>query len=251
MRASGTHWALSDPAVSPDWLVETNGLTRTLDHVIPAALSSRAQNSGNTYYHVESGISLRDLSLRLDAGPGQKWALPTMGGSAGQTFAGPSPRAPMVATINSRQSPTLLRPYISSRLGGASCGSNATTELPIRQRWLKRFQTWNRHYSTAIFNATLVAVGRMGIIYSLVVRVVEQFSLDQIIVPFTWDQLEDQLRPPFPVFSTPPPGHIGPDRSPPSSSKWLYFPMHDETDGTTPISPCVGKVPTTRGRNRR
>jgi hypothetical protein len=214
VRASGTHWALSDPAVSPDWFVETNGLTRTLDHVIPAALSSRAQNSGNTYYHVESGISLRDLSLRLDAGPGQKWALPTMGGSAGQTFAGAISTGthggdhqlpPIADTVEAIHLVTTRgRQLWIERDDGITDPAALVAALPDVEP----------HYSTAIFNATLVAVGRMGIIYSLVVRVVEQFSLDQIIVPFTWDELENQLRPPFPVFSTPPPGHIGPDPEP-------------------------------------
>jgi hypothetical protein len=211
VRASGSHWALSDPAVSPDWFVETNGLTKTLDHVIPAALSNLAHNSGNTYHHVESGISLRDLSLRLDSGPGQKWALPTMGGAAGQTLAG----AISTGTHGSdHQLPPIADTVEAIHL--------VTTKG--RQLWIERDEgitdrgalmaalpDVESHYSTAMFNASLVAVGRMGIIYSLVVRVVEQFSLDQIIIRSTWDQVESRVRSPFPVFSTPPPGHTGSD----------------------------------------
>src|SRR5689334_21353662 len=80
VRACGSHWALSDAAVSPDWIVETSALRRTIPDVVPAALSQRARDQltfhphgsghGWAYYHVEAGITIRDLNLRLDAGPG-------------------------------------------------------------------------------------------------------------------------------------------------------------------------------------
>lgn len=211
VRASGAHWALSDPAVSPDWFVETNDLTKTLNNVIPAALSQKARSSGNTYYHVESGISLRDLSLRLDAGPGKKWALPTLGGAAGQTLAGAistgthggdhelGPVADAVQAIH------LVTTH--GRQLWIEPDEGITDQLAL----VRALPDVEPHYSTDMFNAALVAVGRLGIIYSLVLRVTEQFSLDQIIVPSTWNETRNQITPPFPLFSTPPPRHDGAD----------------------------------------
>ncbi len=227
IRASGSHWALSDIAASPGWFVETNALTDTLNGVIPEALSPQARDEvarnahgtghGFTYYHVQAGITVRELSQRLDAGPGERWALPTMGGSAGQTLAGAvstgvhggdhqlPPIADFIQAIHLVTSGG--RQLWIERDPGITDAALLTKLLPgVRQE-----------RSTSLFNAALVAAGRMGIIYSLVIQVVEQFSLDQITIKSTWEQEQQHLLAPFPIFSQQPPGQAG--RQPPETSQ--------------------------------
>jgi FAD binding domain len=220
VRACGSHWALSDVAASPDWFVETSKLDATLAGVIPQALSARARDElaanphgsghGFTYYHVEAGVMISELSERLDAEPARRWALPTMGGAAGQTLAGAvstgthggdhqlPPMADYVATIhlvtsNGRQ--VWIEP------------EDGITDPALLSAALPGVTQIRR---TAAFEAALVAVGRIGIIYALVIKVVEQFSLTQVIVTSTWEEQQALLRPPFPVFQAPPPDGPGP-----------------------------------------
>ncbi|MFD7710564.1 FAD-binding protein [Streptomyces sp. NPDC059786] len=215
VRASGSHWALSDVAAGPDWFVETDALTDTLTSVVPHALAESAREEiarrppgtgqGFTYYHVQAGITVRALNERLDADPRQRWSLPTMGGAAGQTLAG----AMSTGTHGGDHGLPPMADFVQAIHLVTSGG---------RQLWIERdpgitdpkllaevLPAVEQHRSTSLFNAALVAVGRMGIIYSLVIRVVEQFSLDQIIVQSTWEQSQGQLRAPFPIFTQPPP----------------------------------------------
>jgi hypothetical protein len=98
VRACGSHWALSDAAVTNQFIVETNGpegdpanaslprLNQTLYNVIPRCLSAEAwrffisqhpvafdpinppDTSKFYLYHVEAGVKIWDLYCRLDAG---------------------------------------------------------------------------------------------------------------------------------------------------------------------------------------
>ena len=218
IRASGSHWALSDIAAAdtPDWFVETSALSDTITDVIPQALSPEARDElarnahgtghGFTYYHVQAGITISELSQRLDADSRERWALPTMGGSAGQTLAGAistgvhggdhqmPPIADFVHAIHLLTSGG-RQLWIERHSGITDADMLAQALLNVRQE-----------RSTSLFNAVLVAAGRMGIIYSLVIKVVEQFSLDQITIKSTWEEQQKYLRAPFPIFSQPPPG---------------------------------------------
>jgi hypothetical protein len=238
VRACGSHWALSDAAASPNWFVETSGLDRSLTSVIPAALTADsraalAQNPhgsghGFTYHHVEGGVTISDLNARLDADPRQRWALPTMGGAAAQTLAG----AISTGTHGGdHQLPPMADFVMAIHLVTSS----------RRQLWIERdigitdprllsdaLPDVEQLRSTELFNAALVAVGRMGIIYSMVVTVVEQFSLDQIVVESTWEELEDQLRPPFRIFWQRRPGSSDPT---PSETDFIEIVMPLYADG--------------------
>jgi hypothetical protein len=44
------------------------------------------------------------------------------------------------------------------------------------------------HACTELFEAVPVSTGRMGVVYSLVVRVVEQFWLEQQTTASTWEE---------------------------------------------------------------
>lgn len=234
LRACGSHWAFAPVAVSRDWFVETRELRATLYDVVPAALTEDARRelveqdgSGPvfTYYHVQGGITIRDLCLRLDRQPlppadrrwaalptdgitgswrgaGRRWALPTMGGAAGQTLAGAistgthggdhelPPMADAVMAIH------LIGP------SGAEFWIERDTPLTDATRLAAIMPGVRHRASTELFDAVLVSIGRMGIIHSLVLRVVEQFWLEQVTTKSTWETESAGLRPPFAAFGT-------------------------------------------------
>lgn len=219
IRAYGARWALSDAAAGTDWLVATDHLCADLHHVLPGALSAAAQadlalhphgsGHGYSYHHVEAGVRLRQLSERLDADPARRWALPTMPGAAKQSLAGAistgvhggdhrlPPMADMVQAIH-LVAPDGKQLWIE-RDPGITEDDALAAALP--DATILR--------SDELFDAVLVAVGRAGIVYAYVIRVVEQFSLDQVIEPSTWEEQESRLLAPFPIFDATPPWDPG------------------------------------------
>jgi hypothetical protein len=230
VHACGSHWAFSDIAVSPDWFVETTDLRATRYDVLPTALNDRtraelmAPASGPVtgLYHVEAGITVHDLNRRLDRRPlpasdqswdrmpldalgpdwpgaGKRWALTTMGGASGQTLAGAistgthggdydrPPMADNVAAIH------LVGP------GGRQWWLERDEGLTDPDRLRAALPGIEYRAGTELFDAALVAAGRMGIIYALVVRVVEQYGLEQTTVATTWTQARPSLRVPLPA----------------------------------------------------
>lgn len=232
LHACGSHWSFSDIAVSPGWFIETTGLRATRYEVIPAALTDRSragllhQAPGEptfSYYHVEAGITIRDLNLRLDRRPlpaadrvwarmpvdaitdtwpgaSKRWALPTMPGASGQTIAGAistgvhggdfdlPPMADLVEAIH------LIGP------GGRQWWIERDVALTDPARLRQILPDVEHHACTELFDAVLVSAGRMGIVYALVLRVVEQFWLEQTTIATTWEQASAGLRAPFPAF---------------------------------------------------
>jgi hypothetical protein len=260
VRACGSHWALSDIAVSPNWFVETTGLRSTLHDVVPAALTDEARTrlthqaadgAAFTYVHVQSGVTISDLNLRLDRLPGidgsepgplttdellagtplagLRWALPTMGGACGQTLAG------AISTATHGGDHRL--PPLADAVQAIHLVTTAGRELWIERddpltdtdRLGRVLPDVTVHRSTELFDAALVSLGRMGVVYSLVLRVVQQFSLEQRIAPSTWDAERAGLCQPFPVFdATSPQGGT----AEPSVFVEVVMPTYARPDGT-------------------
>jgi hypothetical protein len=125
LRAAGSHWALSEGAISDHTFIETNdprdshkAMSRTLHNVIPACMdqglldrmgSNPAPTRTGTMVHVEAGKRIYQLYAELDqvdplddpttlagymnahyGNPGYQgpWAPPTLGSAGGQTIIG-------------------------------------------------------------------------------------------------------------------------------------------------------------------
>lgn len=187
VRAAGSSWSLSDAPATPDYLVEMKALNRTLDHVIPRALREEVrlertahQPTGQRYgyYHVEAGITIDDLCRRLDRRDSGRWALATMGGAIGQTLAGAIATGTHGSDVHLPPMADLIEAVHLVGPGG-------------RQHWIERGQLTEDevlcdlypglvvHHNDELFNAVLVSVGRMGLIYALVIRVVPQYGLEE------------------------------------------------------------------------
>ena len=257
VRVSGSHWALSDAAVTHGVIVETNRppeaaagevarppMNRTLRDVLPRAMSWEArrffveqkevkfdpgviQNQDSFYlYHVEAGTRVWELYCRLDAGDDGPdslarsladggnpnylgpWAMPTLGGAGGQTIVGAFSTGThggdvqQAAILDAVQAVHLIgtegRQYWVERdLGPGAAGS-----------WLVDPDRLNVAYEDIevirdpdVFRAAILAVGRLGIIYSVVLRVVRQYALQEQRRKEPWSAVRQWLGvPSHPTF---------------------------------------------------
>ena len=227
VHAYGSGWAFSTPAVTEGYMVNTDRLQRTLNDrevahsVIPHALTREALDgltsqvegrNGSTgvynFYHVEAGIKIDDLNRRLDdeshSAPtyelqqehpvwGGRWALPTMGGSGGQSLAG-------AISTGTHGSDVELKPLADSVQAVHLVGTGAEqhwiereTRITTKEGVRRAYPGIHVHYDDELFNAVVVSVGRMGIIYSIVMRVNRQFGLAETRTRSSWGEVRPHL----------------------------------------------------------
>jgi hypothetical protein len=176
--------------------------------VLIDALRDDVLASDRRLVHILAGTTVREVYEALDApardrpvgSPGSRgrWALPTMGGASGQTFAGLiatgshggdfnlPPIADMVRAIH------LIAPDGSQRwIEPAAAPISDPARLQGAMRELRREQL---HYDDDMFNAALVALGSLGIVFSLVLEVRPQFGIDEVVHPATtWAAIRGPL----------------------------------------------------------
>jgi hypothetical protein len=215
VRAVGSSWSFTDAVVSPGYIVETNRLSRVLNHVIPKAQSASAISILSSdkreairaqlahveagikpippqLVHVEAGIKLEALMVKLDElglAPG------TMGGSAGQTIAGvvstsvhgchyllpPVPdwvRAIHLVAPDGRQ--YWIEPADRPVTDPAQLAKALGPAVTIK-------------YADDWFDSVLVGVGSLGIIYSVVLEVRQQYKLQDTREQTTWMAVRPRL----------------------------------------------------------
>ncbi len=230
IRAAGSAWSFTDSMATTDTLVRLDNLAavlalaqgpRLFGHhpaappVLASALSPATHAQGLRLAHVEAGITIRALYEALDprprvAGdplrprlPGDDerpmWALMTMGGASGQTLAG--------AVSTSTHGGDFDAPPIADHVKAIHliapdgqqhwierAGAGAITDRAALERALDgRIAPDNIHYDDAWFQAVLVSMGAMGILYALVVEVRDQFGLHEDVQPTTWRAIRPLL----------------------------------------------------------
>jgi hypothetical protein len=236
VRACGGRWSLSDVAATPDWIVETQEMRATRYDVVPDALTDHVRDElsrrtgpwrRSSLYHVEAGITIGDLNLRLDrrapeadaawgampadrlggpvADPGRRWALPTMPGGSGQTVAGAISTATHGGEHRIAPLADLVRAIHLVSTGGTQLWIERDEPLTDRARLQRALPDVVPIYCSHLFDAVLVSVGRMGVLYAVVLEVVEQFTLEQRTAVSTWAREERRC----------PPSRDRPDRATP------------------------------------
>jgi hypothetical protein len=191
VRAVGSSWSNSDVAVSPGWVIETDKLDGLLTEVTSDCLNSSA--TGRNLVHVEAGIKLWELNAILDS---KGLALHTMGGSSGQSVAGVLSTSAHGMDVDRGPIPDMVRAihlvgpdgtqhWIEPRDGITNRNAVATVlNLPPE----------NVHYDDNWFNSTLVSVGSLGVIYSLIVEVDPQYDLGNQCDAKDWEVVKADLK---------------------------------------------------------
>ncbi len=189
VHAFGSKWSFSDCAIAKDYVIDTKQLNRELQTVKHAL---RPGQQSSHLYHVEAGITIRSLYDNLDR---LGLALETMGGASGQTLAG-------AVSTGTHGGDKFMAPLADSVLAIHLVGAGGT------QYWIEpspgitdpaRLKTevapdvdpQNIIYDDATFEACLVSLGCMGIIYAVVLRVREPYDLVEKTVETTWQAFKE------------------------------------------------------------
>jgi FAD/FMN-containing dehydrogenase len=190
VRAVGSSWSFSDVAMTSDYLVETNQMKNVLTTVLSSALN--ATGAGRRLVHVEAGIKVKDLCDYLDK---HGLALTTMGGSDGQSLAGILSTSVHGPDFDRGPVPDMVRAVHFVGPGGVQHWVEPTDGItdPIALQRLLGIGQTNIHYDDHWFNAVIASVGTLGIVYSVILEVTNQYDLVQTIAAATWAAVREQL----------------------------------------------------------
>jgi hypothetical protein len=185
VRAVGSAWAFSDVAATDDFLVETHGLNAALWNVVPTALTREARQ--RRLYHVEAGVTIRELYTRLDR---LGMAVPTLGGAGGQTLAGAVSTGTHGGDIDIPSVAGMVRAIHLVGAGGVHYWIEPKRDpITTPQALLGAIPYIDPDhivYDDDWFDSVLVSMGCMGIIYALVIEARTPYDLQQTQVQLSW-----------------------------------------------------------------
>ena len=187
-RAVGSGHSWSDVALTPGFLLQPEGLARPLSLEVPEL---RHGTNLESLVRVEAGMRIRDLNRHLD---GEGLALSQMGGYDGQTVAG-------VISTSTHGSGVGLPPlcdYVRSldlvasggRVHRIEPGAGPTDREAYEARHPDRTLVQDDHW----FDAALVGMGCLGVIYAVMLEVEPRYELTEVRTLSSWEEVSEQLR---------------------------------------------------------
>lgn len=205
VKAVGSGWSFEDCAVSEDWVVDLRALNRTIGFLTDAPASPpllaeawRDRQFGASdakLFHVEAGVTVFELNRRLHD---LDLAMPTLGGSQGQTLAG--------AISTSTHGSDLDQPPIAGAAQAIHLVTTGGQEIWIEResepvtaddaRLLSELGCPDLRIirSDGMLRAAMVAVGRFGVIYAYVLKVTRRFELSEWTQELPWASVANALR---------------------------------------------------------
>jgi L-gulono-1,4-lactone dehydrogenase len=188
VRAVGSGHSFSDVAPTNDFLVYTHQLNKPLA-LDPSTLKLSARQL--KLFHTEAGITLHDLNEFLN---GQNQALSTMGSYDAQTLIG----AISTGTHGTGLAPGAMSGMVRSIGLVCSGGRRLMVEpgdgISDPAKFNVPGQSFQLLQDDATFYSVLVSMGCMGIIYSLVIEVMDSYWLDEQKTLSNWHLVEPELR---------------------------------------------------------
>lgn len=153
---------------------------------------------------------LHDLCIRLDnpdpgspapvrVGPPDqpvvsRWALPTLGGSSGQTLAGALSTGTHGTDVHLPPLANAVRALHLVGPGGRQHWIERSVSVTCDAALRRTYPEIEIHRDDEMLAAAVVALGRFGIIYSVLLDVVPQFSLRSVTRTSDWDTVAGELR---------------------------------------------------------
>jgi hypothetical protein len=191
VRAVGTGWSSSDVAISSGFVVETDLLGAVLTNVLTTSLNP--EGAGMRLLHVEAGMKLDKLVAILRS---RELELKTLGGSTGQSLAGALSTSvhgmdPTVGPL-----PDMVRAIHLVGPGGIQHWIEPSSQIITDRTALGaalRLADENIHYDDDWFNSALVSMGSLGIIYSLVIELDDEYDLVETRERSDWPTVRAQL----------------------------------------------------------
>ena len=192
VRAVGSSWSNSEAAVSPGYVIETDALANILTEITSDCLRPAA--AGRKLVHVEGGIKLWQLNAILDS---KNLALHTMGGSSGQSVAGVLSTSAHGMDIDRGPIPDMVRAIHLVGPGGVQHWIEPRDD-PITDHdavaAVLNLPSENVHYDDDWFNSALVGVGNLGVVYSLIIEVDDQYDLRSQVDMLDWESAKTALK---------------------------------------------------------
>jgi FAD/FMN-containing dehydrogenase len=206
LKVVGSGWSFEDIAACPDWMVDLRGLHRVLSHFTDETLTAaspltlewqrRITRPANTVRLVqaEAGIVLFDLNRQLHD---LRLAMPTLGGSQGQTLAGAISTSTHGGDVGQTPFPDIVRAVHLVTTDGQeiwveSASEPLTTDAGLRTKLACADVQIVR--DDELLSALQVSVGRFGVIYSYVLEVRTRFDLVEWATPSSWGAVSALLR---------------------------------------------------------
>ncbi len=216
VRAVGSGHSWSDVALSDGVLVKPTGLSHPLplderllrvpvteardgtnarspgdDHASDESAANVRYGASTTLVQVQAGITIAQLNAHLES---LELALPNMGGFDGQTLAGVISTSTHGSGIGFGPLPELVRSldvvgpggtlYRIERADGPTDPDAYAAELPENR--LRQDDRW--------FDAAVVGMGCMGLIYSAILAVRPLFYMREVRTLSTWSKVREELK---------------------------------------------------------
>jgi hypothetical protein len=219
VHALGSGWSFNDNFMAGSgglsYMIFTGSLNRILSNTMGATSADNAvdPSAGDPVFaaltpaarerklvHVECGIKVHDLCEALDglsviAGRprGYGFAVATLGGSGGQSIMGAISTSTHGGDVNLRPLPDMVQGVHLVGAGGVEFfiqrgGAAAIVDTDALGSAMPCVAGRIISDDDALYSV-IVAMGRMGIIYSLVVEVVDQFALEEKRYKDSWNSL--------------------------------------------------------------
>ncbi len=188
VRAIGSGHSWSDVMVTPDFLVRPERLNK----VIPLDTSLlKADVDTKTLFQVESGISIRELNKELDA---RGLALPNMGGYDAQTIVGVISTSTHGSGIQFGPLDQIIESLELVSEGGVVYRIEPANGITRPAAYKKKYPDRQLIQDDDWFNAVVMSMGCMGIIYSVMLRVQEKFWLKEVRTMSSWSKVKKELK---------------------------------------------------------
>ena len=185
MRAVGSGHSWSDVALTTGYLIETHGLNRPLE---PDCV--RRDWAGPALARVEAGMRLRDLN-RLLAGRAQ--ALSQMGGYDAQTVAGVLATSTHGSGIELGPLPAFARSLdivaADARVHRIEPADGPTDAAAFA----REHPGWELHRDDHWFDAAVVGMGCMGVLYAVTLAVEDAYWLTEVRELRRWPEVRAEL----------------------------------------------------------
>lgn len=193
--------ALLPGAASNVQIIDTRSLASSLQCELDSILSEPAKKrraAGELLFHVEAGITMADLDQLLDH-QNPRMAIQASGGSPGATLAGTLSTATHGGEFRWPLLIDMVRAIHLVGPGGEEWWIEGQEPIANPTALHNRYPNldaahfiggaWNGIPGLTaqdVLNAVIVSMGTMGVIYSVVLKVVPQFGLQQIVTSTSW-----------------------------------------------------------------
>lgn len=189
VRAVGSGHSWSDSALTDGIVIETHGLKQPIT-ISPALLKAGVDPA--TLFQCEAGIVLHDLILLLES---QGRALINMGGYDGQTLAGVISTSTHGSGITLGSFSSAVEALIVVTSGGKVLQIEKADGISNPAAFAQAFgNTRELHQDDDLFNASVVGVGSLGVIYAAIIRVMPLYYLQEVRVIKPWTQVKAALQ---------------------------------------------------------